>query len=214
MTSEVRQKLKPPILCLVTDREACHGRPLAEVVGAAVGAGAGMVQLRDRGLPAKELLTLGEQLLLVVRAGGALLVVNDRVDVAIALGADGVHLGAGSLPLRVARDLVGDRTLVGASVHGVDEAVRAQAEGADYLIVGTIFATPSHPGVVPAGPRLIAEVARRVAIPVLGIGGIDASNAGQVMAAGASGAAAITAIQSAPDVAGATSALLAAISEK
>ncbi|HZK66685.1 MAG TPA: thiamine phosphate synthase, partial [Chloroflexota bacterium] len=109
--------LRPPILCLVTDHGACCGRPLEEVVGLALSAGVGLVQLRARELPARQLLEVGRGLLGLVRSAGAYLVVNDRLDVALALGADGVHLGTGSLPVNGVRRMVGNRMLVGASVH-------------------------------------------------------------------------------------------------
>lgn len=151
---------------------------------------------------------MGEALLVPVRRHGAALVVNDRIDVAMALGADGVHLGGGSLPVRDARRLVGDSMLVGCSVHSLGDALLAEAEGADYLVLGTIFETRSHPGWVPAGLGLVREVSAAVRIPVIAIGGIDARNARSVMRAGADGVAVITAIQSAEDVAVATRELL------
>lgn len=204
-------RLNPPILCLVTDRTACLGRPLEQVAARAVEAGVGLVQLREKDLPARELLELGRSLLGPVRARGAALVVNDRLDVALALGADGVHLGGGSLPVDEARRVVGNRMLVGASVHSLAEAVRAEGDGADYLVLGTIFETRSHPGVRPAGPALVSKVAEAVRIPIVAIGGIVSGNAPSVMAAGASGVAVITAIQSAEDVELATRDLLQAI---
>ncbi len=196
-----------PVLCLVTDRAACLGRPLETVVTEAVAAGASLVQLREKDLSARELLHLGRRLLAPVRASGALLVVNDRLDVALALGADGVQLGARSLPVREARRLVGDEMLVGASVHSLEEAVRAEEDGADYAVLGTIFKTRSHPGTPGAGVGLVAEVAAAVRIPVIAIGGITAANTPLVMRAGAVGIAVITAIQSAEDVTTATRAL-------
>ncbi len=199
------------MLCLVTDRTACLGRPLEGVVLEAVRAGAGLVQLREKDLSARALLDLGRRLLEPVRAAGGRLVVNDRVDVAMALGADGVHLGAGSLPVREARRLTGAGVLIGASAHSREEAVAAEAEGADYVVLGTIFETRSHPGVRGAGPGFVREVAASVGIPVIAIGGITAANASRVMEAGASGVAVITAIQSAGDVGSATRALLEAM---
>ncbi len=204
-------RFHPPILCLVTDRTACLGRPLERVVAAAVGAGVNLVQLRERDLPARQLLDLGRSLLEPVRRGGAALVVNDRVDVALALGADGVQLGGGSLPVREARRLVGDGMLVGCSAHSLEDALRAEGEGADYLVLGTIFETRSHPGLQPAGLDLVARVAGAVRIPVVAIGGIREGNAGSVMAAGARGVAVITAIQSADEIGVATRSLLRAI---
>lgn len=203
--------LRPPILCLVTDHGACRGRPLEEVVRLALSAGVGLVQLRARELPARQLLEVGRGLLGLVRSAGAYLVVNDRLDVALALGADGVHLGTGSLPVNEVRRVVGNRMLVGASVHSLEEAVSAEATGADYLLLGTIFETPSHPGCPGAGVQLVSGVAERVAIPVIAIGGVNVGNAPEVMAAGAAGIAVIRAIQSAPDVAAATRVLVHAI---
>ena len=203
--------LSTPILSLVTDRDACLGRPLEQVIGEAVRAGVGLVQLRGRGLTARSLLQIGLRLIAPIHEAGALLVVNDRVDVALAMGADGVHLGGGSLPVGVARRLLGPRMLLGASVHSHEEAVVAEREGADYLQLGTIFATASHPDLEPAGPALVERVAGAVRIPVVAIGGIDAGNVRQLMGVGASGAAVIRAIQSAPDVAAATRALRAAV---
>lgn len=208
-----RGQLTLPVLCLVTDRSACLGRELEAVVAQAVAAGVSLVQLREKDLSARELLRLGRRLLEPVRAGGAALVVNDRVDVALALGAGGVHLGGVSLPVSEVRPLVGESFLIGASVHSREEALRAERDGADYLVLGTIFETRSHPGLEPAGVGLVARVAEAVRIPVVAIGGITGANAAAVIAAGASGVAVIRAIQSATDVAGATRRLRKAIDQ-
>lgn len=206
-----RLALIPPILCLVTDRTACASRPLDGVIATAVAAGVRLVQLREKDLSARELLRIGETLLEPVRKGGGMLVVNDRLDVALALGADGVHLGSNSLPVKATRRVVGDSMLIGVSVHSAEEAVRAEREGADYLVLGTIFETRSHPGTPPAGLRVVSEVTAAVRLPVVAIGGINATNVGSVIGAGASGVAVITAIQSAQDVEAATGTLLAAM---
>lgn len=207
----VEIRLPIPVVSLVTDRHSCLGRTLEGVVVEAVAAGVRLVQLREKDLSPRELLELGRRLIGPVRQGGALLVVNDRVDVALALGADGVQLGTMSLPVEVVRRLVGPRLLVGASVHSVGEAIAAERAGADYLQLGTIFATASHPGREPGGPALVAEVVGAVKIPVVAIGGIDADNAGQLMEVGASGVAVIRAIQSAPDAGMAARALREAV---
>lgn len=170
-----------------------------------------MVQLREKDLSARELFQLGRRLLGPVREAGAALVVNDRVDVAMALGADGAHLGGGSLSVREARQLLGGEKLVGVSVHSQEEALRAEGEGADYLVLGTVFETRSHPGLKPGGLDLVSRVTAAVRVPVVAIGGINHRNAPSVMEAGARGVAVITAILSAPDVAGATRELLQAI---
>lgn len=203
--------LRPPVLCLVTDQGACRGRPLEEVVGLALSAGAGLVQLRAKELSARRLLEIGRELLPRVRSAGAHLVVNDRLDVALVLGADGVHLGAGSLSVEDVRRVAGEQMLVGVSVHSMSEALAASDAGASYLLLGTIFETPSHPGRPGAGTALVSEVARRVPVPIIAIGGIDAANAPSVMDSGASGVAVIRAVLSAPDVAAATRRLVDAI---
>lgn len=159
----------------------------------AVDAGANLVQLREKDLPAGELLALAERLRSVTR-GRALFLVNDRLDVALACAADGVHLPEQGLPVAAARRLKGEGFIVGRSVHSVVEAQRAEAEGADYVQVGPIFATRSHPDASPVGVGLLSDVAKAVDIPILAVGGITADNVGQAIEAGASGAAVISAI--------------------
>jgi len=191
-------KLTVPCLALVTDRSALGGLSLEEAVAQAVEGGANLVQLREKDLPAADLLALAERLRAVTRLGRALFLVNDRLDVALACAADGVHLPERGLPVAVARRLAGDGFIIGRSVHGVAEAVRAQEEGADYVQVGPIFASRSHPDQPPAGLALLEAVAAAVTIPILAVGGVTAANVGETMAAGASGAAVISAILGAP----------------
>ncbi len=190
--------LPHPILCLVTD--PAYGGPdaLAAKAGAAVEGGANMVQLRDKDMPAGQLLLLAQRLRQAT-AGKALFMVNDRVDVALAADADGVQLGEEALPVEVARRLAGQRLLIGRSVHSAQGAVAAQRAGADFLVVGTIFPTGSHPDAPPAGLTLLTQVKAAVSIPFLAIGGVDATNVGRVMAQGSSGAAVISAILSQAD---------------
>jgi len=190
-------KLTIPCLALITDRSALGGLPLEEAVAQAVEGGANLVQLREKDLPAGELLALAERLRAVI-AGRALFLVNDRLDVALACAADGVHLPERGLPVAAARRLAGDGLIVGRSVHSVAEAVRARDEGADYVQVGSIFASRSHPDQPPAGLGLLEAVAAAVTIPILAVGGITAANVGDVLHAGASGAAVISAILGAP----------------
>ncbi|MBI2170633.1 MAG: thiamine phosphate synthase [Chloroflexi bacterium] len=210
MTSPKSPALPYPALCLVTD--PAHGGPqtLLEAVVAAVEGGANMVQLRDRDMPAGQLYLLALSLRQVTQSK-ALLLVNDRVDVALAAQADGVQLGEEALPVEAARRAAGSRLLIGRSVHSVQGAIAAQRAGADFLVVGAIFPTSSHPSAIPAGLLLLAQVKEAVHIPLLGIGGIDASNAAQVMAQGASGAAVISAILAQADPRAATHALKGAM---
>ena len=180
-----------PCLSLVTDRHQCRYRPLEEVVSLAVEGGVNLVQLREKDMAAGALLALAQRLRGVTQ-GKALLFVNDRVDVALACEADGVQLGEEALSIAVVRDLAGEGLLIGRSVHDVEGAVRAQKEGADLLIVGTIFPSRSHPEGPVAGIGLLTAVAQHVSIPFLAIGGVKADNIHQVIKAGASGAALIS----------------------
>jgi len=185
-----------PRLQLVTDRRQCGDRPLAAIVAEAAAGGLGAVQLREKDLPAAALLALAQELRHV--APDTPLLINDRVDVALAVGADGVHLPADGLPIAVARRLLGPDAVVGRAVHAVAEAERAEAEGADYVMLGTIFATASKPGREPGGLDLVRAAARAVRIPVIAIGGIDERNVAATIGAGAYGVAVMSAILRAP----------------
>ena len=144
-------------------------------------------------LPARRLLALAQRLR-DLTAGRALLFVNDRVDVALACGADGVQLGEEGMRLEAAREISGGRLLLGRSAHSLDGAMAAEANGADLLVLGTIFPTGSHPGAATAGVDLLELVHVHVRVPFLAIGGVKANNIESVIEAGASGAAVITAI--------------------
>ncbi|MCH8089413.1 MAG: thiamine phosphate synthase [Chloroflexi bacterium] len=185
-------------LHLVTDRSLCTETSLEDAVARAVEGGVEVVHLREKDLPPKELYHLASRLRKVT-LGRALLIINDRIDIALAISADGVHLPGDSVPTYVAKKLGADRLIVGRSVHSVEEALEAEAEEADYVILGTIYKTASHPGLRPAGLGLVREVREAVGLPVYAIGGIDASNAAEVVAAGADGIAVIRAILGAKD---------------
>ena len=131
--------------------------------------------------------------------GSALLFINERLDVAMACGADGVQLGEEGLPVAAARELAGEGLLIGRSVHSQEGALAAEAGGADLLVAGAVFPTASHQEEEPAGPQLLSRIADRTSIPLLGIGGINESNVAEVIEAGASGAAVVSAILVAAD---------------
>ena len=195
--------LPQPCLCLVTDRVVGDRLTLAERIGEAVAGGVDMVQLREKDLPGGELLELAASIKLTIN-GRALLIINERADVAVAVGADGVQLGEEALPLVAARCVVGTQCLLGRSVHSEEGAAQAHAEGANFLIVGSMFASRSHPGADPAGPRLLRDINRLLErrgapVPLIGIGGITETNLGEVMRAGAAGVAVITSILASPD---------------
>ena len=204
--------LELPCLCLVADTSVISPDQLAPRVSAAVAGGVGLVQLRARELPGGRMLSLAEELKRAT-GGKAVFLVNERVDIALAAAADGVQLGEEALPVAAARQLLPGGKLIGRSVHSADGAVDASAAGADFLVVGTMFATGSHPGAVPAGPSLMREVSSRCGAPLFGIGGITAGNLAKVVGAGASGVAVIRSILSASDPQAAASELKLALQE-
>ena len=182
---------------MVTDRRQCAGRTLEEVVARAVDGGVNLVQLREKDLPSGNLLELALRLRKLTD-GRALLFVNDRIDVALACGADGVQLGEDAMPAVAARSITGG-LLLGRSVHDVEGALKAQADGADALVVGTIFPSGSHPDREAAGVGLLERLRGRLQIPYLAIGGVTEENVDSVMEAGASGVAVISAISKRAD---------------
>ena len=155
--------------------------------------GVDLVQLREKDLPGGILLDLARRIKDLI-GDSALLVINERVDVAVAAGANGVQLGEVGLPTTVARNMLGENVLIGRSVHSVAGANRAAEQGVDFLLVGTMFASRSHPVEEPAGPGLVRDIASQSQLPLIGIGGIDATNAAEVMGAGAQGVAVIRSI--------------------
>lgn len=209
--------LELPCLCLVADTSVISPGELVPRVAAAVAGGVGLVQLRAKELPGGQMLSLAEELKRAIE-GRAVLLVNERVDIAVAAAADGVQLGEEALPVAAARQLLPGSALIGRSVHSVDGAADAFTAGADFLVVGTMFATGSHPGAVPAGPGLMREVSRLLSsskgnAPLFGIGGITPSNLAEVVAAGGSGVAVIRSILSAPDPQSAAAELRLALQE-
>jgi thiamine-phosphate pyrophosphorylase len=172
-------------------------------------AGSPAVQLRERDLCAKDLVILTEELQLIASPCGSQLVINDRLDVALSVEGVGVHLRSDSLPVAVARRLLGPHRLLGVSVHSVSEAVQAEIGGADYIVLGPIYETPSKQLYgPPLGLAALEEAARAVRLPIIGIGGVTAARARDMCLAGAFGVAVITAVLGADDVEAATRTLL------
>ncbi len=203
--------LPHPIVALVTDRNLAGGPDaLIDAVAQAVDNGVNLVQMREKDLPDAVQLALAQRLR-EVTSGKALLFINDSVSIAEASGADGVQLTENSRSIASARARAARPLLVGRSLHGVEAAREAAAQGANLLVVGTVYDSPTHPGQAPAGVGLIGWCAQP-GVPVVGIGGITANNAGAVMQAGASGVAVISAILGSTDPAGAASRLAAAVS--
>ncbi|GAB7009249.1 thiamine phosphate synthase [Halorubrum trueperi] len=195
---------------LVTQGSLSAGRDTTSIVEAAIAGGVDAVQLRDKDRSARDRYRLGRRLRDLTAAADVPLIVNDRVDLAAAIDADGVHLGQSDLPVAVARDRLGDGAILGCSTSTVAEAEAARSAGADYLGVGAVYGTDSKD--VPdatngIGTDRVAAIADAVDVPVFGIGGIDATNADAVAAAGATGAAVISAITAAEDPEAATATL-------
>jgi thiamine-phosphate pyrophosphorylase len=199
------------LLCYVTDRHSLAGasevtkKLLLEKIELAAKAGVDWIQLREKYLSGRELMKLAVNAILRAGSGSSVLV-NDRVDVACATGASGVHLGEHSLPADQARRLVSQRCqkenfIVGVSAHSIDAASQAEQAGADYVIFGPVYPTPSKASFgQPQGVQRLREVCQRLKIPVLAIGGITLENAGECFAAGTAGIAAIRLFQDAADV--------------
>ncbi len=198
-----------PQLHLVTDDRLPRARLLAAVRAAAEN-GADWVQVRDHRAPARDLYALTHAAIALCRPLGVRVAVNDRLDVALAVRADGVQVGGRGLPVGVARSVVGSLRL-GVSVHGMGDALQAQAEGADWVTLGHIFSTSSHPDQPPRGVAAIRQIAGAVQVPVIAIGGIGAGRVAAVLAAGAGGVAVISAILDTPHPGHATAALRAAL---
>jgi thiamine-phosphate diphosphorylase len=199
--------LPHPTLGLITDPAVPD---LITKVEAALSAGVNMVQLRGHQLQAIELYRLALALHPLCQRYQAAFIVNDRIDVGLAAGADGFQLGTRSLPLAIVRLLIGEEYLLGASVHSCEQALAAGE--ADFLLVGTIFSSSTHPGEPPCGTGLLYEIKQLLpTYPLLAVGGITSTNAGQAMQAGADGIAVISAILSAANVEQAVSELCAAI---
>ena len=183
---------------LVTDRKQARG-DLARVVSAALRGGVDWAQLREKSGPALGLYEGAMEVITRARELHARVSINDRVDVALAAGADGVHLASRSLPPQVARAVIPNDMLLGVSVHGLEQAREAVDVGADYVTFGHVYPTSSKPGLPPRGVRRLVEIVESVDAPVLAIGGIDAYNVREVLATGASGIAVISAVLAADD---------------
>ena len=199
-------------LLVVTDRHQTNGRPLVPLLQQVLATAVPMIQLRERDLSAWELVRLAREVQAVTASRRSQLLINDRIDVALALEGVGVHLRSNSLPVSVARQLLGAQRLLGISVHAVEEVMEAEAQGADYIIIGPIYETPSKQMFgLPLGIHTIEKACRLVRIPIIGIGGVTAVRAREMRCAGAFGVAVITAILGAADVESATRELLDAV---
>lgn len=202
--------MSPPLICLITDRRTLRTSSvtssdqynrLIDLCRRAAQAGVDYIQIREKDLTTRELCALVSDTALAISATKTALLVNDRIDVALAAGAHGVHLRSDSISVADARRLVGQNFIIGVSTHSIDEAFVAAQQGADYVLFGPIFETPSK---IPYGPPLglerLTEAAARLSCPVIALGGIDSGNARKVLASGARGIAAIRMFAEAGDL--------------
>jgi len=191
-------------LYLVTDRSLSKGRSTAEIVAAAVAGGVSCIQLREKSCGTRKFLNEALALQPLLKSRNIPLIINDRLDIALAIEADGVHLGQSDMPLGRARKIAGDSLIIGISAESVDDALRAEQQGADYIGISPVFSTPTKTDIAPPlGLEGVRQIRALVDIPLVGIGGINSDNAESVLAAGADGIAVVSAIVSAADPAGA-----------
>jgi thiamine-phosphate pyrophosphorylase len=189
------------LLYLITDRHLTGQRPLPEALAEALQGGIRAIQLREKDLSPRALLALAADVRALTTASRAVMLINDRLDVVLAVGADGVHLRTDSLPTRTVRRILGPEKLIGVSTHSIKEAWRAADEGADFVTFGPVFETPSKMRYgSPVGVGALAEVCRCAGVPVFALGGITCDRIAEVMDAGACGVAMISEIMSSRDV--------------
>jgi len=193
----------PSPLYVILDGQASGGRRLDELLDAVLAGGCRIVQLREKTMPPAGLFLLAQALRRRCREAGALFIVNDRVDLALAVEADGAHVGQDDLPAREARRLLPPPMILGVSTHNADQARRARDDGADYVAVGSMFPTGSKIGFELVGPELVRRVRADIPVPLVAIGGITRDNLSQVIEAGADAVAVISAIGNARDPAAA-----------
>ena len=187
-------------LYLVTDRALSRGRSTRDIVESAIRGGATCVQLREKTATTREFIHEAQEIRGLLASRGIPLIINDRLDVALAVRADGVHLGQKDMPIEMARPLSGQRMIIGISVESVEDAVTAEKSGADYLGVSPGFATPTKTDTAPAlGLEGLVAIRQRVKLPLVAIGGLSSDNAAAVIHSGADGVAVVSAIVAAPD---------------
>ncbi len=187
-------------LYLVTDRGLARGRSTLEIVSAAVRGGATVVQLREKDCSTRDFIEQGLAIKEFLKDRGVPLIINDRVDVAQAVKADGVHLGQTDMPLGMAKKILGDSMIIGISAESLQDAVEAENGGADYLGVSPIYATPTKTDTAaPLGLEGLREIRKAVRLPLVGIGGLNRDNAAEVIRSGADGVAVVSAIVAADD---------------
>ena len=197
-------------LYLVTDRTLTHGRDLLWVLERALDGGVKAIQLREKDLSGKQLFILAQRVSQLCHRYQAQLFINDRVDVALAVDAAGVHLAETSMPVPIARSLLGGQRIIGVSIHSLEGAGKAQREGADFIVFGPVYFTPSKADYGnPQGPDALGKIVATTSLPVYAIGGIKSQNLPETQRVGSRGVAVISAVMSADDPSQAAQQLLA-----
>lgn len=195
-------------LCVIIDHKFANGKSPLEIARAAISGGASIIQLREKEFTTWQLIEVGKEISRLTAEAGVTFIVNDRADVALAVGADGVHLGQEDLKIDVARQILGPEKIIGVSTHNLEQALEAQFQGADYIGVGPLFENHSkNNGSIPVGLNLLKQIAEEVRIPKIAIGGIKTHHIQEVINAGADGIAVIKAAINAPDITASTAAL-------
>ncbi|SKA12135.1 thiamine phosphate synthase [Selenihalanaerobacter shriftii] len=187
-------------LYVITNQNIAQGKDNLEVVKEAIIGGADIIQLREKDMSTRNLVNMGNELKVITKSAEVPLIVNDRVDIALAIDADGVHLGQDDLPIKEARKMMGNDKIIGISTHSLEQAIEAAAMGADYIGVGPVFPTQTKPNYNPVGLELVEKVSQRVEIPFVAIGGIKLDNIHEVIKAGAKRVAVVSGIVGVEDI--------------
>lgn len=187
-------------LYFCTDRQLMSCATIEESVERAIAGGAGVIQLREKDCTSREFYELALRVLKITRPNNVPLIINDRVDICLAAGADGVHLGQKDLPCREARRILREKAVIGVSAARPEEAAQAQADGADYLGVGAVFATSTKTDTRPVTPEIIKQIRAAVTIPFVVIGGVNRENILTLKGLGINGAAVVSAVAAQPDI--------------
>lgn len=195
-------------LYVITDRTWLNGRCLADLVEESIRAGATFIQLREKNLSYSEFVKTAVEIKAVTDRCGIPFIINDDVEVALEADADGVHIGQGDEGIQTVREKLGSHKIIGLSAHTVEEAVKAEEMGADYIGVGTVFNTSTKSDATPVSFDTLKSICSRVHIPVVAIGGVNKNNILKLSGSGADGVAVISAIFAQPDIGMATAELL------
>lgn len=197
-------------LHIITNQTSLNELSHIQIAEQAIIGGAKVIQLREKAMPAKTLIKVAQEIRDLTKENRVIFIINDRIDIALAVEADGVHLGQDDMPIPLARKLLGNK-IIGISTHSIEQALQAGQENVNYLSIGPIFATKTKDISYSLGLEIISQIKNKVKLPLIAIGGINQTNVDEVIKAGADGIAVISAISKAKDIASATSKLINSI---